>query len=219
MMDRYSLPHKVFLYFCVAIFLGFILLPFFEMFMTSLRPLEHLFRSPYQFWSDDFSFRAYSQMWETVPMLPRYIANSMLISLSVTALSLAFIIPAAYAYARFDFKGKSVSLGIFLAVNMFSGAVLLIPLYKLLRNYGLLNTYFAMIVPGAASCCQWASGFLNPIWKKSRANWKKQLHGWCQPSVHPAPCGSATGRSRSHRGGCGCVPVSLRTAVPVRDHL
>ncbi|KZK90849.1 Inner membrane ABC transporter permease protein YcjP [Pseudovibrio sp. W64] len=150
MMDRYSLPHKVFLYFCVVLFLGFILLPFFEMFMTSLRPLEHLFRSPYQFWSDDFSFKAYSQMWETVPMLPRYIANSMLISISVTALALAFVIPAAYAYARFDFKGKSLSLGIFLAVNMFSGAVLLIPLYKLLRNYGLLNTYFAMIVPGAA---------------------------------------------------------------------
>ncbi|SDQ76523.1 carbohydrate ABC transporter permease [Pseudovibrio sp. Tun.PSC04-5.I4] len=150
MMDRYSLPHKVFLYFCIALFLGFILLPFFEMFMTSLRPLEHLFRSPYQFWSDDFSFNAYVRMWETVPMLPRYIANSMLISLSVTVLALFFIIPAAYAYARFDFKGKSVSLGIFLAVNMFSGAVLLIPLYKLLRNYGLLNTYFAMIVPGAA---------------------------------------------------------------------
>lgn len=150
MMDHYSLPHKIFLYFCVALFLGFILLPFFEMFMTSLRPLEHLFRSPYQFWSDDFSFKAYAQMWVTVPMLPRYIANSMFISLSVTALALAFIIPAAYAYARFDFKGKTLSLGIFLAVNMFSGAVLLIPLYKLLRTYGLLNTYFAMIVPGAA---------------------------------------------------------------------
>ncbi len=150
MMDHYSLPHKIFLYFCVALFLGFILLPFFEMFMTSLRPLEHLFRSPYQFWSDDFSFKAYAQMWVTVPMLPRYIANSMFISLSVTALALTFIIPAAYAYARFDFKGKTLSLGIFLAVNMFSGAVLLIPLYKLLRTYGMLNTYFAMIVPGAA---------------------------------------------------------------------
>ncbi len=150
MMDRYSLPHKILLYFCVTVFLVFILLPFFEMFMASLRPLEHLFRSPYQFWSDDFSFIAYAQIWETVPLLPRYIANSMFISLSVTVLALLFIIPAAYAYARYDFKGKSISLGIFLAVNMFSGAVLLIPLYKLLRGYGLLNTYFAMIIPGAA---------------------------------------------------------------------
>jgi len=65
-------------------------------------------------------------------------------------LCLSFVIPAAYAYARFHFKGKSVSLGLFLGVNMFAGAVLLIPLYKLLRSMGLLNTYAAMFVPGAA---------------------------------------------------------------------
>jgi len=41
-------------------------------------------------------------------------------------------------------------LGAFLAVNMFSGAVLLIPLYRLMRSIGALNTYFAMIVPGVA---------------------------------------------------------------------
>src|ERR1041384_3610908 len=40
--------------------------------------------------------------------------------------------------------------GAFLAVNMFSGAVLLIPLFRLMRSFGLLNTYWAMIVPGAA---------------------------------------------------------------------
>jgi multiple sugar transport system permease protein len=41
-------------------------------------------------------------------------------------------------------------LGAFLAINMFSGAVLLIPLYRLMRNMGVLNTYLAMIIPGAA---------------------------------------------------------------------
>jgi multiple sugar transport system permease protein len=61
-----------------------------------------------------------------------------------------FVIPAAYSFARFKFKGKTISLGLFLGVNMFAGAVLLIPLYKLLRSMGLLNTYAAMFVPGAA---------------------------------------------------------------------
>ena len=46
------------------------------MFYASLRPLDHLFRSPYQFYSDDLSFWAYREMWSTVPMLPRYIFNS-----------------------------------------------------------------------------------------------------------------------------------------------
>lgn len=150
MMDRYTLLQKIGIYFGIAVFLIFVLLPFFEMFMTSLKPLNHIFRSPYQFWSDDFSFEAYSRMWERVPLLGRYIWNSIFIATSVTILTMMVIVPAAYAYARLDFPFKMQSLGIFLSVNMFAGAVLLIPLYKLLRNLGFLNTYWAMIIPGVA---------------------------------------------------------------------
>ncbi len=150
MMDRYSPLQKAGLYVAIAVFLIFMLLPFFEMFMTSLRPMDHLFRSPYQFWSDSFSFEAYSKMWVTVPLLGRYIVNSIFIAGSVTVLTMIFVVPAAYAYARLEFPFKSASLGIFLAVNMFTGAVLLIPLYRVLNTLGLLNTYWAMIVPGVA---------------------------------------------------------------------
>lgn len=150
MMDRYSRVQLVGIYASVAVFLTFILLPFFEMFMTSLRPLEHLFRAPYQFWSDDFSFDAYSQMWETVPLLGRYIWNSIYISSMVTLITMILVIPAAYAFARLDFPFKNATLSMFLGVNMFTGAVLLIPLYRVLRTLGLLNTYWAMIVPGVA---------------------------------------------------------------------
>ena len=150
MMDRYSPLQVVGIYAAMAVFLIFILLPFFEMFMASLRPLTHLFRSPYQFWSDDFSLDAYSRMWVTVPLLGRYIFNSIYIASMVTALTMVFVIPAAYAFARLDFPLKSATLAIFLAVNMFAGAVLLIPLYRVLRTLGLLNTYWAMIVPGVA---------------------------------------------------------------------
>jgi multiple sugar transport system permease protein len=150
LMDRYTLLQKIGLYIAIALFLIFMLLPFFEMFMTSLRPMSHLFRSPYQFWSDNFSFDAYSQMWVTVPLLGRYILNSLFIAGSVTLLTMLVVVPAAYAYARLDFPFKSASLGIFLAVNMFTGAVLLIPLYRVLRTLGLLNSYWAMIIPGVA---------------------------------------------------------------------
>ena len=140
MMDKYTLLQKIGLYFGVAIFLGFILLPFVEMFVVSLRPLEHLFSTPYRFWGDDFSFEAYSRMWETVPLLGRYILNSIYISTMVTLITLIFVIPAAYAFARLQFPLKNATLGVFLAVNMFTGAVLLIPLYRVLRTLGLLNT-------------------------------------------------------------------------------
>ena len=149
-MDRIKTWQRALLYFAMGLFLLFMLLPFIEMFAVSLRPLKHLFRSPYQFFSPDMSFDAYFQIWETVPRLPRYIFNSVFLATSTTLLAMLFIIPTTYAYARFQFRGKSLSLGMLLAVNMFAGAVLLIPLYKLLRSFGLLNTYFAMILPGAA---------------------------------------------------------------------
>ena len=149
-MDRYTFLEKFFIYLAIFIFMTFILLPFVEMFYASLRPLDHLFRSPYQFYSDDLSFWAYSEMWNTVPMLGRYIFNSFFLASSVAILTLLFVIPAAYSYARFNFPFKNSSLYILLAINMFSGAVLLIPLYKVLRTFGLLNSYQAMIVPGVA---------------------------------------------------------------------
>ena len=149
-MDKYNFFEKILLYSGIFIFMTFILLPFVEMFYASLRPLDHLFRSPYQFFSDDLSFWAYGEMWNTVPMLGRYIFNSFYLASCVTIITILFVIPAAYSYARFNFPGKNSSLYLLLAINMFSGAVLLIPLYKLLRTLGLLNSYQAMIVPGVA---------------------------------------------------------------------
>ena len=149
-MDKYNPFEKILIYSGILVFMTFILLPFVEMFYASLRPLDHLFRSPYQFYSDDLSFWAYREMWNTVPMLGRYIFNSFFLASCVAILTLIFVIPAAYAYARFKFPAKNTSLYLLLAINMFSGAVILIPLYKLLRTLGLLNSYQSMIIPGVA---------------------------------------------------------------------
>ena len=149
-MNKYTIFQKIFLYLSMAVFLTFILLPFVEMFYASLRPLKHLFRSPYQFYSNDLSFWAYSEMWTTVPRLGRYIFNSFFLASCVAILTLLFVIPAAYSFARFNFPFKNGTLYLLLAVNMFTGPVLIIPLYKMLRALSLLNTYYAMIVPGVA---------------------------------------------------------------------
>ena len=165
-MNRYNFLEKILIYFGILIFLTFILLPFVEMFYASLRPLKHLFRSPYQFYSDDLSFWAYKEMWKTVPMLGRYIFNSLFLATATSVITLLFVIPAAYSYARFNFPAKNTSLYFLLAINMFSGAVLLIPLYKLLKIFGLLNTYQAMIVPGVAFLIPTAIWLLKSYFEK-----------------------------------------------------
>ncbi len=150
LMDRLTLLQKIGIYCALFVFMLFILMPFIEMFRVSLRPLDHLMTADFTWWSEDFSFQAYRDMWVTVPRLGRYILNSIFIATSVTVLTMICVVPAAYAYARLNFPFKTMSLGVFLAVNMFTGAVLLIPLYRTLRALGLLNTYWAMIIPGVA---------------------------------------------------------------------
>lgn len=150
MIDRYSWPELVGIYAGIALFLTFLLAPFAEGFLVSLKPLAQLFSSPYKFWPENGSFEAYRTMWISVPGFWRYIFNSFLISTVSTIVVLILVVPAAYAFARFEYKGMGLVLGGFLAVSMFSGAVLLIPLFRLMRTLGILNTYFAMIVPGVA---------------------------------------------------------------------
>ena len=150
MIDRLSLLQKIGVYLATFVFLLFILMPFIEMIRVSLRPMSHLMTADFTWWSEDFSLQAYRDMWKTVPLLGRYIFNSIFVASAVTLVTMIVVIPAAYAYARLDFPFKALSLGGFLAVNMFTGAVLLIPLYRVLRSLSLLNTYWAMIIPGVA---------------------------------------------------------------------
>ncbi|KRB61257.1 ABC transporter permease [Rhizobium sp. Root708] len=150
LINRYKWYEIIGIYVGIAVFLTFVLAPFVEGFLVSLKPLSQLFSSPYRFIPENGSFEAYRTMWVSVPGFARYIFNSFFISTIVTAAVLVLVIPASYAFARFEFKGAGVLLGAFLAVNMFSGAVLLIPLFRLMRTLGLLNTYFAIMVPGIA---------------------------------------------------------------------
>ncbi|CAN7387050.1 carbohydrate ABC transporter permease [Agrobacterium tumefaciens] len=150
MINRYRWYEIVGIYCGIAVFLTFVLAPFVEGFLVSLKPLSLLFSSPYKFWPENGSFEAYRTMWVSVPGFARYVFNSFFISTISTIIVLILVVPASYAFARFEFRGRGQLLGAFLAINMFSGAVLLIPLYRLMRNMGVLNTYLAMIIPGAA---------------------------------------------------------------------
>lgn len=150
MIDRYRWYEVVALYGGLVVFLLFVLSPFIEGFLVSLKPLSQLFSTPYSFIPQRWSFDNYVNMWISVPNLGRHIFNSLLISIAETAIVIVIVVPAAYAFARFQFPASGVLLGAFLAVNMFSGAVLLIPLFRLMRSIGILNTYWAMIIPGAA---------------------------------------------------------------------
>src|SRR5882724_10994024 len=120
MIDRYKWYEMVAIYAGIFVFLFFVLAPFIEGFLVSLKPLSLLFSSPYSFWPKNGSLTAYITMWQNVPGFWRYIVNSIFISVAATVIVLILVVPASYAFARFPFPGRGPLLAAFLAVNMFS---------------------------------------------------------------------------------------------------
>ena len=101
MIARYKWYEIVGIYAGIFVFLTFVLAPFIEGFLVSLKPLGLLFSSPYRFWPENGSFRAYVTMWESVPGFGWYIFNSFFISSVLTAIFLVIFVPSAYPFALF----------------------------------------------------------------------------------------------------------------------
>src|SRR4051794_28094159 len=83
--------------------------------------------------------------------MARYLANSVLLAVAVTALSLAFNVAAGYAFAKLRFKGRERIFRLMLGALVIPSQVALVPLFLLLKQLGLVNTYGGVILPAMAS--------------------------------------------------------------------
>ncbi|TLS50104.1 carbohydrate ABC transporter permease [Paenibacillus antri] len=75
--------------------------------------------------------------------------NTIVYTLVGTALNLFVTLPAAYALSRSDFVGRGFFMGMFLVTMFFGGG--LVPSYLLVKDLGLVNSMWALLLPGAAS--------------------------------------------------------------------
>lgn len=78
---------------------------------------------------------------------PRYLANSAIVSIVVTALALLFHSMAAYALSRLHFRGRSLAFSAIVSTMLVSLPVILVPLFLIAKRLGLLDTYAGLIVP------------------------------------------------------------------------
>jgi len=90
-----------------------------------------------------------SNLSETIG-IGRVLFNSLFVSLTYVILALIVCTLAAYALAKYDFKGRNVIFSIFLLSMMIPYQATIIPLFQLFANLNMLNTYFALIVPKLA---------------------------------------------------------------------
>ncbi|WP_339060981.1 carbohydrate ABC transporter permease [Tepidibacillus marianensis] len=80
----------------------------------------------------------------------RVLFNSLFIAIVYTILSLLVSTMAAYAFAKFEFKGRNLIFGVFLLSMIVPYHATIIPLFKMMAAWGWLNTYKAVIFPNLA---------------------------------------------------------------------
>ena len=84
--------------------------------------------------------------------LVRGIANSLFLAITVTVIQNYFTAMAAYAFSKFNFKGKNALFAVVMVAMMVPGQLGIIGFYKEVQALGLLNNYFTLIVPSIANC-------------------------------------------------------------------
>jgi multiple sugar transport system permease protein len=80
----------------------------------------------------------------------RYLANSVFLALSVTAVSLVLNVAAGYAFAKLRFAGRDRIFRLMLGALVIPSQVAMVPLFLLLKTLGLVNSYGGVIVPAMA---------------------------------------------------------------------
>lgn len=104
-----------------------------------LFPAEWLGENWVRVWNADFGAGA---------TFPRWLFNTTFLSITIAVAQVIFSSMAAYAFARLKFAGRDGLFNFMLGTMMIPGAVTLIPAFVLVSKLQVLNTYWALILPG-----------------------------------------------------------------------
>lgn len=128
-----------------------VLFPFYWMVLTSLKSYG-AYNSEYipKFFTLSPTLQNYADAFTAVP-LARYFLNTIIFTSVTTALMLAVITLAAFAFARLEFKGKNLAFLIFLSLMMIPSELVVITNFVTITNWNMRNTFPGLILPSVTS--------------------------------------------------------------------
>ena len=136
---------KSLIYSVIAVYLFITVAPLVWVLSTSFKPNQEAISFPPKFLPDHPTLENYFFVL-TDPKLVLSLINSLIVSVGSTALSVTVSALGAYAFARYDFKGKNLLMSTILALFMIPVVINIIPLYIMLANVGLLNSLIALVL-------------------------------------------------------------------------
>ena len=142
---------RVLIYVFLAIWAVIVLFPFYWMVLTSIKSFAS-YNSEYipRFIAVAPTLQNYADAFTTVP-LGRYFLNTLVFTVATTGLMMLVIVPAAFAFARLEFKGRNLVFALFLSLMMIPAELVIITNYVTIANWNLRNTYLGLILPSVTS--------------------------------------------------------------------
>ena len=125
-------------------------IPFYWMVITSLKTLGQTLATPPTFWVSDPQWQNYPEVFTKVDVWGE-LKNSLIVTAGTLVCQCITVIPAAYAFARYEFKGSKILFGITLATMMIPSQLIFLPVYLMFSSWGMINTYWSLILPSASS--------------------------------------------------------------------
>ncbi len=128
-----------------------VLFPFYWMLLTSVKSYGS-YNAEYipKFYAASPTLQNYADAFTAVP-LARYFANTALFTVLTTALMLAVIVPAAFAFSRLSFRGKDLLFTAILSLMMIPNELVIITNFVTVTNLNLRNTFAGLILPSVTS--------------------------------------------------------------------
>ena len=127
--------------------------PFIWMLLSSFKPETEIRLVPPTWWPHHPTLDNYRELFSKLNF-PTYFLNSTIVSILITLGNLIFCSAAGYALAKLRFPGRRALFGLVLASVMVPGMVTFVPLFVLVSNMGMTNTYAGLVLPFLA----WALG-------------------------------------------------------------
>ncbi len=128
----------------------FMLLPFLWMVSTSLKLPEDVFGYPPVIFSERSTLLNYEYLIREKNLL-LIVGNTFIVAMSATLLSLFFCSLGGFAFAKYRFPGRTPLFSFLLATMIIPSAVTMVPNFVIMRSIGWVDTFWPLIVPGAAN--------------------------------------------------------------------
>lgn len=146
-----EIVRKIFVYLLLSVWGIIVLFPFYWMVLTSVKSYsayssEHIPK----FFTTSPTLKNYLDAFTEVP-LAKYFLNTLVFTVVTTALMLAVITLAAFAFARLNFRGKNIAFTLFLSLMMLPSELVVITNFVTITNMGLRNTFTGLILPSITS--------------------------------------------------------------------